>query len=170
MAVSVFPSTLSILAQCLRRPMQMAGVGPVLAGSPAWVMAADASAGQSDDAGLTLDNIEIKAAPQVETGDGPVKGYVAKRTTTGTKTDTPINEIPQTISVITRDGMDQRGVQDFNSAVAYTPAFAPSTMLGASVRPTSSRVASALSTCSASTRAACALASTSTTLISKLSA
>ena len=121
MAVSVFPSTLPILAQCLCRPMQMAGVGLLLASSPAWVMAADASAGQSADAGLTLDNIEIKAAPQVETGDGPVKGYVAKRTTTGTKTDTPINEIPQTISVITRDEMDQRGVQDFNSAVAYTP-------------------------------------------------
>ncbi|GAC1039365.1 TonB-dependent siderophore receptor [Pseudomonas sp. No.117] len=60
-------------------------------------------------------------ATQPETGDGPAPGYVAKRTLTGSKTDTPINEIPQAISVVTRDEMDQRGVQDFNAAVAYTP-------------------------------------------------
>lgn len=74
------------------------------------------------DASLELDPIQVQGlTPNEETGDGPVHGYVAKRTTIGTKTDTPINEIPQTISVITRDEMDQRGVQDFNSAVAYTP-------------------------------------------------
>jgi iron complex outermembrane receptor protein len=75
------------------------------------------------DAGsVELEPTPIDASSQnQQTGIGPVQGYVAKRTTVGTKTDTPINEIPQTISVITRDEMDQRGVQDFNSAVAYTP-------------------------------------------------
>lgn len=71
---------------------------------------------------VELEPTQVQAMrPSEETGIGPVQGYVAKRTTVGTKTDTPINEIPQTISVITRDEMDQRGVQDFNSAVAYTP-------------------------------------------------
>ncbi|KAF1072013.1 MAG: Ferrichrome outer membrane transporter/phage receptor [Pseudomonas citronellolis] len=51
----------------------------------------------------------------------PVQGYVAQRSQVGTKTDTPINEVPQSISVITRDEMDQRGVQDINAALAYTP-------------------------------------------------
>lgn len=78
------------------------------------------AASTADNSGLLLEETHIDASRE-ETGDGPVKGYVAKRTTTGTKTDTPINEIPQTISVITRDEMDQRGVQDFNAAVAYTP-------------------------------------------------
>lgn len=74
------------------------------------------------DAALELEPTQVEGASTVqETTMGPVVGYVAKRTTIGTKTDTPINEIPQTISVITRDEMDQRGVQDFNSAVAYTP-------------------------------------------------
>nr|WP_314873761.1 TonB-dependent siderophore receptor [uncultured Pseudomonas sp.] len=74
------------------------------------------------DAALELDATQIVDTRFSSTiGDGPVPGYVAKRTTVGTKTDTPINEIPQSISVITRDEMDQRGVQDFNAAVAYTP-------------------------------------------------
>ncbi|WP_312932018.1 TonB-dependent siderophore receptor [Pseudomonas sp.] len=71
--------------------------------------------------------VELEATQIVDTrssdggANGPVQGYVAKRTTVGTKTDTPINEIAQSISVVTRDEMDQRGVQDFNAAVAYTP-------------------------------------------------
>ncbi|CAM3844406.1 Ferrichrysobactin receptor [Pseudomonas reidholzensis] len=75
-----------------------------------------------DDAAIEIDPIQVDATRQLqESGTGPVAGYVARRTTVGTKTDTPINEIPQSISVISRDEMDQRGVQDFNSAVAYTP-------------------------------------------------
>lgn len=48
-------------------------------------------------------------------------GFVALRSAGGTKTNTPLIEIPQAISVVTREEMDQRGVQNFNSAVAYTP-------------------------------------------------
>lgn len=51
----------------------------------------------------------------------PIEGIVANRSSVGTKTNTAINEVPQSISVVTRDEMDKRGVQDFNSAVAYTP-------------------------------------------------
>lgn len=52
---------------------------------------------------------------------GGIDSIVANRSSVGTKTNTAINEVPQAISVITRDEMDKRGVQDFNSAVAYTP-------------------------------------------------
>lgn len=46
---------------------------------------------------------------------------VALDTSAGTKTETPLIDTPQSISVVTRAELDQRGVQDFNSAVAYTP-------------------------------------------------
>src|SRR5262245_52893911 len=37
---------------------------------------------------------------KVETGTGPLaNGYAAKQTTTGIKTDTPLKEIPQSVSV-----------------------------------------------------------------------
>jgi iron complex outermembrane receptor protein len=57
-----------------------------------------------------------------ETATGPVDGYVARETTTGSKSDTPINEIPQSISVIGREELDDRGVTNkVDEALRYTP-------------------------------------------------
>ena len=52
---------------------------------------------------------------------GHIPGYVATRTLSGTKTDTPIIEIPQSISVINRNEMNMRGVQNFTEALRYVP-------------------------------------------------
>ncbi|MBA2658773.1 MAG: TonB-dependent siderophore receptor [Nitrosospira sp.] len=52
---------------------------------------------------------------------GHIPGYVATRTLSGTKTDTPIIEIPQSISVINRNEMDMRSVQYFTEALRYVP-------------------------------------------------
>ena len=55
-------------------------------------------------------------------GTGPVKGYVAKKSTTGSKTDTPLKEIPQSVSVIGREEMDDRGaVSKIDQVLLYTP-------------------------------------------------
>ena len=63
----------------------------------------------------------MTAGSDPEKVDGPVNGYTAKRSLTGTKTDTPIIEIPQSISVIGREEMDARGAQNAMEAVRYTP-------------------------------------------------
>jgi iron complex outermembrane receptor protein len=44
----------------------------------------------------------------VERADGPVNGFVATRSATGTKTDTPIVEVPQSISVVRRTRLSRR--------------------------------------------------------------
>ncbi|MDQ0467883.1 TonB-dependent siderophore receptor [Labrys wisconsinensis] len=51
---------------------------------------------------------------------GPDKGYVAERTTTGSKTDTPLKEIPQSVSVITRKEMDDRAPAQLEDILSYT--------------------------------------------------
>jgi len=56
-----------------------------------------------------------------ETATGPVQGYVATRSATGTKSDTPLSETPQTLNVVTRDEMDARNVLTLSDALAYTP-------------------------------------------------
>lgn len=56
----------------------------------------------------------------VETPTGPLAGYVAKRSASATKTDTALIETPQSITVITRDQMEDRGVQNLSDAFAYT--------------------------------------------------
>lgn len=49
------------------------------------------------------------------------QGYAAKRTTTATKTDTALIDVPQSISVVTRKEMADRGVSSMPDAVRYVP-------------------------------------------------
>ena len=58
---------------------------------------------------------------QLENPFGPVDGYTANRSTTGSKTDTPIIEIPQSISVITRDRLDDQDADSISEALRYSP-------------------------------------------------
>lgn len=69
----------------------------------------------------TLPAVTVNASAERETAIGPVPGYVARRSQTATKTDTPLLEVPQSISVIGREEMDARGVQNIMEAVRYTP-------------------------------------------------
>lgn len=55
-----------------------------------------------------------------ETATGPVKGIVATRSATGTKTDTPLIETPQSVSVITADRIKQQGATTLSDALGYT--------------------------------------------------
>lgn len=56
-----------------------------------------------------------------ERGDGPVDGYVAKKSLTGTKTDTPVARTPQTIAVVAKDQMQDQHVQSVAESLRYTP-------------------------------------------------
>lgn len=66
---------------------------------------------------VTLPVLEV----QGRTPDQPERGLTARQATTGTKTDTPVVETPQSISVITRDHMDLRQTQTLSDAMRYTP-------------------------------------------------
>ena len=68
-----------------------------------------------------LKPIVVSSGREQETATGPVNGYVAKRSATGTKTDTPIVETPQSISVITAEQMQDQAVQSVGQALRYTP-------------------------------------------------
>ncbi|WP_458094154.1 TonB-dependent siderophore receptor [Roseomonas sp. WA12] len=50
----------------------------------------------------------------------PVQGYVAPVTTTGSKTDTPLIEAPQSLGVVTRDQIDDQQPQSISQALRYT--------------------------------------------------
>lgn len=76
-----------------------------------------------DDGPVQLGPITVTGV--AESPYGPVEGYVANRTTTGAKTDTPLIEIPQSISVITRDRMEAQDVSTLNDALRYTPGVQP---------------------------------------------
>lgn len=67
-----------------------------------------------------LDTVEVKATADDETATGHVDGYVAKRSATATKTDTPIIETPRSISVITSDQMQSQSINYIDEALRYT--------------------------------------------------
>lgn len=52
---------------------------------------------------------------------GPGIGYIATRSTTGSKTDTPVIEVPQSISTVTRQQIEDQRPEDLNAALRYTP-------------------------------------------------
>lgn len=68
----------------------------------------------------TLAPVTVSAGTDTESATGPVTGFVAKRALSATKTDTPLIETPQAISVVTRDQMEAQGVQTLRQATAYT--------------------------------------------------
>lgn len=70
---------------------------------------------------VQLPEVTVNANAAPETGGGPADGYVAHRSVAGTKTDTPLLETPQAISVVTRRQMDAQAVQTVDQALRYVP-------------------------------------------------
>lgn len=61
-----------------------------------------------------------------ESATGPVPGFLARRGAAATKTDTPLLETPQAISVITRDQMEAQGALTLRDTTAYSAGVASS--------------------------------------------
>lgn len=68
----------------------------------------------------TLGEVTVTASGQAEHAWGPVPGYTARRSATATRTDTPLNEIPQSISVITAEQIRDQNAQTMQEVLRYT--------------------------------------------------
>lgn len=79
----------------------------------------DAAHAQATTEG-SLPEIRVTEKRAQESPIGLVTGLVAKRSITATKTDTPIIETPQSVSVVTRDQMDAQNIQSVSEALRYT--------------------------------------------------
>lgn len=105
----------SRIATALRHTLSVS----LLATAPMWAFAAET---ESVDAAkpqeTTLKTVVVKAAGE-QSATEPVTGYVAKRTASATKTDTPVVETPQAISVVTPDQIRDQGAQNVQDALRY---------------------------------------------------
>lgn len=86
-----------------------------------------AQAAATEGADTTIDLPAVTVTGSGETALSPVPGYVANRSATGTKTDTPLLETPQSISVIPRDLIDDQNAQSLNQILRYTAGVTPET-------------------------------------------
>ncbi|MFT4011921.1 MAG: TonB-dependent siderophore receptor [Paracoccus sp. (in: a-proteobacteria)] len=70
---------------------------------------------QAQESSVVLDQVTISAEAQ---------GYAARSTTSGTKTSTPLQETPASVSVVTDQQMRDQGVTSVAQALRYTPGVA----------------------------------------------
>lgn len=109
---------LSLAVSCL-----LAGSASFAALTQSWAQGAPAS--------VTLDTLSVEgtgrsrvglsgSSPGTESAFGPVQGYIAKRSATATKTDTPIRETPQSISVVGEEQVRDQGATTVQEALRYT--------------------------------------------------
>jgi len=64
---------------------------------------------------------EIKVRGEAERADGPVTGYRATRSSTATKTDTPLREVPASVTVVPSSVMKDQAMQSMGDVFRYVP-------------------------------------------------
>jgi len=95
----------------------LGGLGALPAMQIAWAQTATPAA----EPAVPLPAISVEGQAQPERADGPVEGYRATRSATGTKTDTAIKDVPQTINVVPRQVIEDRQITSLVDALYNTP-------------------------------------------------
>jgi iron complex outermembrane receptor protein len=106
-------------------PLIAAAVGALFSPEPVRAQTVDApaaapapAAAASAPAETTLPAVRVRGTS--ETAGSPVIGYAARRSGTATKTDTPLNEVPQSITVIGAEQVRDQGSPNLQEALRYT--------------------------------------------------
>ena len=74
---------------------------------------------------MMFDPVKVGATALQETAYGPVDGYVAKRSATGTKTNTRLVAVPQSISVVGSQAIRAHGTESISQSVSYSAGIQP---------------------------------------------
>lgn len=99
--------------QAYRQALKNSGLELFVTGSGAYNL-------RSVPTGTTTTLPEVSVLADQETASGPVKGYIAKRSASGTKTDTPVIETPQSISIVGAEQIEVTKAQNLTDVLAYT--------------------------------------------------
>lgn len=92
----------------------------LLVAAPAWAQPGnDTSDNRDTGETRTLQQVDVEG----ESYDpvGPDFGYVGQHSLTATKTDTPVSETPRSVSIVTREQMNDRAALSISDALRYTP-------------------------------------------------
>ena len=104
-------------------PIASAHAAPALRRSLIVILAAFAShASAADPAGeTTLTPVTVTGSAPTERADGPVPGYRAARSATFTKTDTPLRDVPASISVVPESLIKDQAMDSLADVLRYVP-------------------------------------------------
>ncbi|MBR0938953.1 TonB-dependent siderophore receptor [Bradyrhizobium jicamae] len=144
-AASATASVLALLPHS--SPAQSTATSPQQSGAqslpPVVVASPEARRRATAAAPRRIHRVAQPAAPQkpppvrnvgfVESPRGPIQGYVAHQSSTGTKTNTPIMEIPQSVSVVGAEQIRDQKPGKFDETLRYSAGVLPGTF-GADTR------------------------------------
>lgn len=68
---------------------------------------------------MLLPKLEVEGERYGQTGDGPVEGYRATHSSSATKTDTPLIDVPQTVVALPRQLLEDTGATNVEKALDY---------------------------------------------------
>ncbi|MET1077067.1 MAG: TonB-dependent siderophore receptor [Pseudomonas sp.] len=102
------------VAEGLQRLLQSSGLEALPSGDAVYVIRPQPDSG----AAVQLNSVTVVGREQSATG--PIEGYLAERSVAGTKTDTALIRTPQSVSVVTRDQMDDQAVTNLTQALRYS--------------------------------------------------
>ncbi|MCW7536438.1 TonB-dependent siderophore receptor [Aquabacterium sp. A7-Y] len=86
----------------------------------AWSVHAQESATPAASDPTQLPELRVRSNAMQETATGPVGGYRATRSATATRTDTPLKEVPQSVSVIGAEQIRDQNAQTLQEVLRYT--------------------------------------------------
>ncbi|WP_193060955.1 TonB-dependent siderophore receptor, partial [Halomonas sp. 3A7M] len=72
-------------------------------------------------ADVALTTMQVQADRTHESAWGPVDGYIAVRSAAATKTDSPLMETAQSVSVVTREQIEDQSAKSVQQALRYIP-------------------------------------------------
>ncbi|NMX83204.1 MULTISPECIES: TonB-dependent siderophore receptor [unclassified Pseudomonas] len=73
----------------------------------------------AENTSIELQATNVTATADLESAQGPVQGYHATRSASATRTDTAIHETPQSISVVSKDVVEDLGATRLQDALDY---------------------------------------------------
>ncbi|WP_315830781.1 TonB-dependent siderophore receptor [Bradyrhizobium prioriisuperbiae] len=120
LAQAAAPSGRSLPAVTVDAPQQRRVQARPAAGRAASSRAARRATAARQAAQQAAQSATSQEKSRIESGNGPINGYVAGRSLAGTKTNTPILETPQAISVVGRSQLQDQGSQSIVEALRYT--------------------------------------------------
>lgn len=90
----------------------------IAAASPGSSMAQEHSVPEGAEAdALVLDTMVVTGTANAEVADGPVQGYRASRSATGTRTDVELMDTPVSVQVVSRELLDDQQALSMNDAL-----------------------------------------------------
>jgi iron complex outermembrane receptor protein len=94
------------------------------------LQAAGAAPTAAPDGGIVLPQLQVSGDGTQETADGPVTGYRATRSGTGTLTDTALRDVPQSIQVVPRQVLEDQQTTRLVDALSNVSNVRPATTTG----------------------------------------